>query len=73
MTEPVKLSPRMEEVVILVAKRGLTYPEVAGELGISPSTVKKYAERIGRRIRQEPRKAMFWYYREVILSNEDAA
>lgn len=71
MTE--RLSPRMEEICTLVAGRGFSYPEVADELGISESTVKTYAETIGMKLKMQPKKAMFRYYREVIVQTEGAA
>lgn len=61
-----RLSPRMRQICELVAGRGLSYPEVAVELGITESAVKRYAEQIGMRLRKAPKKAMFSYYRDVI-------
>jgi DNA-directed RNA polymerase specialized sigma24 family protein len=58
-----QISPRMREVAVLVAGKGLSYPETAQELGISVTTVKRYAEEIGKRFRKAPRKAMFEWYR----------
>lgn len=66
-----RLSPRMEQVCELVAGRGLSYPEVAAELGISESTVKTYVEAIAVRLKTQPRKGMFKYYREVMLARAE--
>lgn len=61
--QDVQLSPRMQQVAELVAGRGLSYPQVARELEIGESTVKRYAEEIGKRMRKAPRRAMFDWYR----------
>ncbi len=46
---PMKLTPRMTEVLLLVCE-GKTTTEIARELGLSPFTVKNYMERIFERL-----------------------
>lgn len=69
---PRPLSPRMEEVVRLVMSRGLTYSEVATELGISERTVRNYAHEIGVRCGRRPRAAITWYYSNVLVRTSGA-
>ena len=63
------LSPRMEELVVLVVEEDLTYAEAAEEMGIEERPVRNYAWELGQRIGKSPRLAMAWYYYEVLAGS----
>lgn len=67
------LSPRMCEVATLVAGRGFSYQEVSQSLDLSESTVKRYAEEIGRRLGGPPKRMMFEWYSGQQEGERDAA
>ena len=49
-----KLSPRCRELVVLVGRDGHTYESAAREMGLSISTVRVYAARVGKAMDIEP-------------------
>lgn len=62
-----RLSPRQEQIVELVCVHGMSYPEVAEELGIATGTVRVYIDRIRTTngLDMSPRKALYHVFRAV--------
>lgn len=68
---PDDLSPRMQQVVVLVGGLRLSYKAAARRLGISPHTVRRYAENVRDRMAYEdpldPQDALtrtYWQFRD---------
>ena len=66
------LSPRELEVLTLIGRDGMSYAEIAGQLGISESTVKSYVGRILGRYPSEkrPREALAEIYWRVVSTDD---
>lgn len=47
-----ELTPRQRQIVALYYDRGLTIPEIAGELGVNRSTVSRTLQRAKARLRR---------------------
>lgn len=64
-----KLSPRQEELCVLIAGRGMSRKRAALAMGISVHTVDDYIHRISVRLGMGPTQAVHAYYWNVL--NED--
>lgn len=72
-----RLSPRHIDIIVAVARDGLSYPAAAEQLGIAPATVRHHIKIITERARQAgvlapPRDVLIHlFYNEILPPSPD--